>query len=58
MQCRMNSLDGLSAASGRFGPFTVDEQSDGNLDLALVTGVVKLVSESGSHFVVFCKVVR
>lgn len=46
-----NSLDGLGVLVHRLGPLAINVQPSRDLDLALVAGVVKLVSEGGSHFV-------
>lgn len=54
-----HSLDGLCVFIGRFGPFTVDEQSNRYFDFTFETGVVELVSECRCHFryFVYCVVV-
>jgi hypothetical protein len=45
-------LDGLCVAVLGLGPLVVNEQSNRDLDLALVTSVVEFVSESRSHYVI------
>ena len=45
------SRDGLGVLVDRVGPLAVDEEADGDLDVALVTGVVEGVLEDGvGHF--------
>lgn len=45
----MSSLNGLGVLVGGSGPFAVDINTGRDLDLALIAGVVKFVSECGSH---------
>jgi hypothetical protein len=45
------SLDSLCVGVLGLWPLVVDEESGGDFDFALETGVVELVSEGGCHFV-------